>query len=383
MAFLRHTPRKLKSAVEIDSIKRVMNKYVNFKDLYWWSDFQTEKVEFLDRLGDDTLVLRFDSPLDEELIETYTIVNDRFIEFDLEMVSPAEPKYPPFSFVMRVRKCSIALDKREHDRTDFPGKRPVVANISTIKVRERVADFQKSLSVKMIMEEFISKLEGVDFKRVVFKDDKEIPPAVEFVMESGRPLFIRDFSDPADFFTENESFFEESNTLALRDELRRWIQTNSANMKSIMVAPITYYPLLGDEFTIGYIVAVNKDTVMGNDMIERVEHYIGDLSETIRNGNLIESKTGGEISSVSAGGARIELADSKLVDKLQAQNVIVFEMSFKEDSPLLVSGRIVYIYQRGKGDYFVGVDFRGSRFGPQINNVLPLHIRHFRTHPER
>ena len=377
MSFLRNMPRKSRSAVEIDTINRILNKYVDFKDLYLKSDFRAEPIEFLENCGDACLVLRFNEPLLEEQVDAYTVVHERFIDFKMEMVSPAEPTYPENSYKMKIIKCSIALDKREHERFQFPEARPIVSSIATIKVKEKESDFRKSLSVKMIMEEFMNKLEGVDFKRVIFKDDKDIPPTVQYVMESGLPLHLKDLSDPGAFFSENEKYFEETNSVDLKNDLHLWIQNNSAGVKSILVRPVTYYPLVGEEFPIGYVVVINKNEAIDETMIERVDAFIRDLSERIRNGNLLESKMDGAVIDVSAGGVKIDCTDIKLVEKLVSQNVIVFEMNFKEDIPLLVSGRIVYVFKRDDGGFFVGVDFSGSRFGPKIKNVLPIHIKHF------
>jgi hypothetical protein len=190
MSFLRNTTRKSKSAVEVDAIDMILNKYVDFKDLYLKSDFRSEAVQFVENCGNACLVLRFDEPLQDEndLVDVFTVVRGRFIEFEMKMISPAEPQHPSYSYVMKILKCSIALEKREHERFQFTEKLPAVTNIATIKVREREGDFMKSLSVKMIVEEFINKLEGVDFKRVVFNDEKDIPPPVQYVIESGAPL---------------------------------------------------------------------------------------------------------------------------------------------------------------------------------------------------
>ncbi|HOD13139.1 MAG TPA: DUF1577 domain-containing protein [Spirochaetota bacterium] len=377
MSFLRHTPRKSRSAVEIDAINRILNKYVDFKELYLKSEFNAEAVEFLENCGDSCLVLHFNEPLQEQRVEIYSVVHGRFIEFEMELVSPAGEAYPGNSYKMRITKCSIALDKREFDRVGFSENRPAVTNIATIKVRERESDFRKSLSVKMIAEEFINKLEGVDVKRVVFKDEKEIPPPVRYVIDSGMPLYLKNLAETDDFFAEHDAFFKDADAAALRENLYRWIQNNAANIHSLLVWPVTYYPLVGEEFTIGCVMIINKDAAIEENQIDRIDAFIRDLSETIRNGNLIESKTDGTILDVSAGGVKIELSDPKLVEKIVSQNVILFEMNFQEDNPLLISGHIVYVFKRDDGGYLVGVDFNGSRFGPKIKSVLPIHIKNF------
>jgi hypothetical protein len=377
MSFIRNKARKKKDANQKDSINRVLEKYVDFNDLLQRMEFKSEPVEFIDHPEGDILLLRFNHPIEENAIEIYTVVRQRFIDFELEVVSPAGPRYKDYSYILRIKNCSIALDKREYERSQFFENFPSVSNITTIKVRERENDFRKSLSVRMIIEEYINRIEGIDYKRVVFKDDKDIPPTVSYVMESGKNLFIPDTSDTDGFFGDNEKFFEDTNSVALRDELRQWLQNNAANVKSIQVKMLQYHPLVGSPFPLGYIILSNKDSGFENSIMERADLFIEELSERIRNGNLIESRAEGKIIDVAIGGVKIELEDSNLVDKLIAQNVVMLEMNLKKSKPLLISGSIVYVYKRADGTYLMGVDFRGSRFGPKIKSVLPIHIDHF------
>jgi len=377
MSFLRDKPRKFKSATQSDTINRVLEKYVDFHNLHLRLNFSSEPVEFIERPDNDTLLIRLEKPLEKDSIEVYTVVQERFIDFTLELVSTAGPSYPEFSYSMRIKNCSIALDKREHERIRFDEELPLISNIATIKVREQEADFRKSLSIRMIVEEYINKLAGVEHKKVIFKDDKDLPPTIQYVIESGRTLHILDTADTSKFFEDNENYFNETNSVVLKKELRQWFNNNSANIKSILVKPIFYRPLVGAEFPIGYLNVINKDSPIETVQVEQIDVFVENLSEVIRNGNIFESKTNGKIIDVSTGGVKLDLEDLKLVEKLISQNIIVFEMNFKENNPLLISGRLVYVFNREDGHYLMGIDFRGSRFGPRIKNVLPIHVKHF------
>ena len=377
MTFLRNNQRKLKSATDVEAINLVLDKYVDFSDIHLHSESSESDMELMERLEGNSIIIRFNEPLVESKFKIFTVVRGRYIEFELEMLSPAGPDYADFSYKMRIAKCSIALDKREQERTIFKDKQPEVENITTIKVRERESDFRKSLSVKMIVEEYINRIQGVDFKKIHFRDGSELPIVVQYVIESGEPLLIPDTSDTSRFFAERETFFKNTESPGLREELNRWLQNNAGTVKSVMVEPVRYSPLVGEPFTVGYLVLMNRDRPIDDEIKRSLEGFAEELSERIRNGNLAETKGGGKIIDVSTGGVRIELSDMKLVEKLAAQNIVVCEMNFKDDNPLLISGSIVYVYNREDGTYYVGVDSRGSRFGPQIKNVLQIHIDHF------
>jgi len=377
MSFVRDNPRKLKSATQVEAINRILEKYVDLKELFLRAEFKREPIEYLERPEEDVLVLRFNQPLEEDSIDIYTVLRNRYIDFVLEKISAAGPSFPEFSYNMRITKCSIALDKREHERYEFNDEFPTATNIATIKIRERESDFRKSLSVRMIVEEFISKIDGVDVKKVNYKDDKDITPVVLYVMETGSTLHIPDMSDLSRFFKENGAVFENIKAAELRDNLRRWLQNNNVSITSLLVMPIMYQPLVGGEFPIAYLTAINKDTVIDAARVERIRSFIDDLSERVRNGNLVESKLQGKIVDVSAGGVKLEISDGKMIDKLVSQNVIMLEMNFKEDNPIVISGRMVWVYKRDDGRYMIGIDFHGSRFGPRMKSALAIHVQNF------
>ncbi len=377
ITFLRDNPRSLKNATNIDAIKRVLDKYIDFQNLYLRGEFIIEPVQYLDRKDETALVLQFNRPIEEERIEIYTVVRGRFIDFSLDVLSPADPHYPANSYVARIINCSIALDKREHERIVFEKELPRASNIATIKIHERESDFRKSLSVRMIVEEYINRIEGVDVKKVHFKDDKDPTPAVSYVIESGSTLHITDTSDVSAFFIETEHYFEKTNSVELRDSLRVWFQHNSANIKSLLVMPIVYHPLVGKEFPVAYLSVINKDKPITGGDVDRINAFIEELSERIRNGNLIESKTEGKIRDVSAGGVKITLEDSNMIDKLISQNIILLDMNLKEDNPIIISGRLVWVYKNDDGGFFTGIDFSGSKFGPRMKSALAIHVKDF------
>jgi hypothetical protein len=377
MPFIKDTTRKLRNASEINKINHILEQYVDFNNLFIQSDFKTIPVKYIDHPEEDTLRLLFNKPLEEDHVRMYSVVHDRFIEFHLETIAPSGKGHPDLAYDMKILNCLIATDKREHERFQFSEKKPLVKEISTIKVAEREGDFRKSLLIKLIVEEFINKLNGIDFKKVYFRDDKNPPPTVKYVIESGNMLHLKNTSDVAEFFNINEKFFNETKVSTLKEDLLRWAQTNASSVRSILVKPVPYHPLVGNEFIVGFLSVMNREKTIDAPEMEHLDAFINELSVQIRNGNLIETKAEGIIHDVSAGGGKIELSDPKLVDKIMAQNIIVFEMNFREKTPIMTSGKIVYLYKNDDGGYYIGVNFKGSQFGPQLTKVLPIHVKHF------
>lgn len=377
MPFLRNSRRNLRIATEYEVINRVFEKYMGSGELFFRSEFSAFPIELLHRTEDNILVFQSPEPIEGDRISLFSIVRERFIDFECEDVAPAGPHYPGESYQARIVRCFVAMDKRVHKRIEFADSRPLATGLTTVKVRELQKDFMKSLSVKMIVEEFLHRFEGVDYRKVSFPDDKDLSPPVRFVMASGKRIHIDKLSDTASFFSDNRELFDESRFQDIEDELRRWFQGNAPSLHSIMVVPVTYRPILGSPFPTGYLTLANKERSIDAALVEAVDAVMNDLSEKIRNGNLVDSTTTAQILDVSAGGARILLSDAQIIERLLRQDVVYFTMNFRDDHPLLISGKPVYAYQGDEGTCRIGVDFNGSRFGPSIESVLPIHVRHF------
>ncbi len=377
MPFLRNSSRNLRVATEHEVISRVFEKYIHSGELFLRMEFRAVPVTLLHRTEDNILVLQSTEPIEGDRISLYSIVRERFIDFECDDVAPAGPHYPGDSYQARIVRCFVAMDKRLHKRLEFGESRPLATALTTVKVRELQKDFVKSLSVKMIVEEFLHKFEGVDYRKVSFPDDKDLSPPVHFVMATGNRIHIDNLSDTASFFSEYGELFGQSRYRESAEELRRWFQGNAPSLRSILVVPVTYRPILGSPFPAGYLTLANKDRSIDAALVGTVDAFIEDLSEKIRNGNLVDSSTTGEILDVSTGGVKIQISDAQTIERLLRQNVVFFTMNFREDHPLLISGKPVYAYQVDTGICRIGVDFNGSRFGPSIEGVLPIHVRHF------
>jgi hypothetical protein len=105
-----------------------------------------------------------------------------------------------------------------------------------------------------------------------------------------------------------------------------------------------------------------------------------DLSEKIRDGNSIVNKSKGKVRNISPSGARIEIDDAELAQKISKQHNISLNLNLKVDNPLHVAGKVIYIYKNTKNTFLLGLDFSGSKFGPRIKKVLPNQVKEFNKH---
>jgi hypothetical protein len=320
-------------------------------------------------MEDGSLILQFYHPLESKKLKIYTIISDRYVEFDCESVGEAGD-YPPCSYIIHVLKCSLAMVKREHPRVLFGDRKPDVNNFILLKTPETEKDFAKSLSVKMIVDEFASKLVKYDSRKVYYKGDKDAPPDVNYVMETGGALLIDDIARAEQVIREKIKDHDAAADVKMR--LNKLIGTYT----SLLVSPLNYTPIVGDTFNLGYIDLMTKERRIEASEIDDLIVFAEDLSERVRNGNCVIHEAKGKVIDVSAGGVQIELSNEDLVKKISSQNTAMFDMHFQENNPLRVSGKIVWI-KRLDGAYRLGVDFKGSRFGERFSRVIENHLKHF------
>ncbi len=370
--YLKNTKRELKSASEADKIDRIIQKYVNVENLYIRNDQVNERVQFLEHPDTDKLILNFTFELVEKKIKIFTSISERYVEFELDVIKEAGQEYPPNSYLVQMTNSSLALAKREFPRINFTEHKPEVINIAVMKVKETQAAFLKSLSVKMIIDQFVEKLSEYDQKKVYYSSDDTIPPEVQVVIKTGQTLLIPNLDAPSDYIKD----FGEKGT-ALKNEIDTKINNLKTNNKSLLVKPVHYYPLIGKGFNAAYMHLSTREREIGEADLTSTDDFMEDLSEKIRNGNCIDSKSKGNVLDVSEGGVKIQLFDENLVKKLVSQDVLTFEMEFIEDNPLKVSGRIVYIYKDKDNSYHIGIDFEGSHFGRRLKKVINNHVKKF------
>jgi hypothetical protein len=369
MPFLRDRDRELKRVTEIDKINGILDKYIDPERLFLKSPFQDDMVEVIQRDG-TSFILAFSHEIAEKEITLYSMVSDRYVEFTLRVAPLTGQNYPSFTYRAETTACSLAALKRTEERFFFQTDNPRITKIMVSKVRENEAELKKSISVQVIIKDYLDRLEGYDLKKAYFIGDPDIPPEVSLVIERGTSLLIPDIKDVKPFLDEHDSFMKASLGPRFRSDIEVSLRRFSKEFASLAVRVIDFHSFTSPPFPFCYLVLATEGRTMDGADLERMERLSEEISEKIHKGNYREFDTTGTVLNLSMGGALVEVRDDALTRQLSLLDGILFNLVFKMRDPIRISALVVFIYQVEKGVYHMGLQFKGSYFGPECRKVI-------------
>lgn len=374
MGFIRDKERELRSVKEIEKIDNIIDKYVDLNNLLLKSSNVNDYVTLVKKT-DDIMILTFAHEIKDKKITLFTTVSDRYIEFSLDVIQELESSYPPCTYKTKIKSCSLAMVKRDSPRIPFEKDHPRATHISVSKVRESESELRKSISVQVIIKEYVDRIEGYDLKKVVYKTDDDIPLEVQYVIEKGEPLCLSDLTDVKDFIKKNSSFFAESFTHNFKSNLEVELKKLSSEYRSLMVLIVDYSPLTAEKFPVCYLMLATRDRQIAVQEFENRENISEEISDKIRKGNYKEFEIPGKVLNLSMGGALVELQDPELIRQLSILDGILFNLVFKLWDPIRISASVVHLREVDAGVYHAGLQFKGSYFGPEIKKVIEERLK--------
>jgi len=374
MSFVRDRKRDLKLVTEIDKIDGILRKYINTGNLFLKSPLENDRVDYVSR-DEKTITLTFSHELTEKEAAVYTFVSDRYVQFNLEVESKAGGGRPPCTYVMKIKSCALAAEKRIEDRYSFETDHPRITKIMVSKVRESEAELRKSIAVQVIIKDFLDRLEEYDLKKAYFGNEKDIPAEVLFVTEKKKAVVVADLRDMKAFFSENDPFIKSAFDSKFRSDLEVGFRKYSKEFRSLVIQPVEFQSLLGDVFLVCYLVLATRERGIDADEAERIAGFSSEISEKIHKGNYREFDAKGKVVNISMSGALVEIDDENLIKNLSLLDGILFNLVFKLRDPIRISALVVYIKNVDKGVYNIGIEFKGSFFGPECRKVIEERLR--------
>jgi hypothetical protein len=368
--FIKNKTREVKTVIEIDKINEVLKKYIDFNKIFLKKTFQERPVKFLDHPNDVSLLLNFENSISEDEIIIYSIVKDRYIDFIMNKISEAEANYPDNSYLFKINQANVSAVTRASIRNIFISHFPSASRVKLSRVKETVNDLKSTILINVLIKDYFNRLKNYDFKKVFSKDDPSLPAEIKFVIKSNLTLFIKDTSTTDKFINDNSDFLIESGGEELKSELIARFKKFQKEYKSFLIRPIEYLTKTGDQFAIAYLMIASKDTNLDEDDILETDQLALDLSEKIKDGNTVEYSSKGKIINLSPDGACIEFDDAELFNEIVHQDSMIFNLNFRGEQPIRVSGAISYIYTFKEPLFRIGINFTGSKYGPLFKKIV-------------
>ncbi|HOO71383.1 MAG TPA: PilZ domain-containing protein [Spirochaetota bacterium] len=374
MPFVRDRKREFKTISELDKIENILIKYIDTQKLLLKSPFKNDMVNFVKREG-DLITLTFSHELFEKEIIIYTFVSERYVQFKLKVKTPAGGKYAPNTYNLTILSCSLAAEKRKEERFFFETDNPKITKIMVSKIQEKASELKKSISAQVIIKDYLDRMSGFELKKPYFGNEKDIPPEVIFAVEKKESLFIPDLKDVKQFITTNEPFFKSMSDPRFKSDIEVNLRKMSREYVSLAVEIINFHSLIGEHFPFCYLELATKDRPITESESAAFSRLSEEISEKIHKGNYREFESTGKVLNISMSGALVETKDENLIRQLTLLDGILFNLVFKLRDPIRISALVVYIYQAETGIYHIGLQFKGSYFGPEGKRVIEERIK--------
>ena len=205
MKILKSKKRKFDVITGSDKIAETIDTYIDLARLRIKDPQKKSPVQFIERSAPDELILRLaEYPAAQELF-LYTAAS-RYIELELVIIALMPAPFPENSFRCTIMSCSVAEDRRAHDRIGLSYNEITTDALIMSEVRERDIDLSGTVSFKVLLKQSEKNFKYT-YSRIFFKNDPDIPAEVLYVITTRTMLYIKNFSDIQKFFLQNDDFF--------------------------------------------------------------------------------------------------------------------------------------------------------------------------------
>lgn len=363
MSFITYHGRSFKSLTDPSKIELVLEKYVDFSSFFISSPVLKMKIIHIAYHGGNELVITFATPMEEDRLTIYTITRGRYIDLDISIISRDDS---PKICSARIEKLRIAADRREFARNSMQEMPPHIEKVSLPKFQESEDELKNSVLVKVMVKEYMKKLPDYSFKQFYLKGDKDLPPDVRFVMQTGISLIMLDTSRWEHFMQANQEYFSTVKMEMLQEELTSFFPKVAQTYKSFIIRPLEYQSLAGDKVTIAYMKIALEDSEIDLEELSAGDDFCEEMNNRIRRGNMVEYGVRGEVNNMSQSGACIYISDSAFQQSLKGHDAIMFDMKLRYEEPFRISASIIHAYAIDETTTRIGVKFKGSFFGPDL-----------------
>jgi hypothetical protein len=373
MEHLKQKTRSFTVIEEPDKIDHVLINHVDMNEIFMFTGNHHEKIRFLDRQDDNSLLVCFQSDLQAKEIKLFT-VKGKYIEFITELVGREKEPYPENTFRLRIRTCHIAGDSRVSQRHSFTDKIKVTEFVLPIEAESK-NEILQNMTMKILLIDIEKSLDKYTYGKVFLRNSESIPPEVQFVQETDILLYLKDTSKLRDFIENNKAFFFNKKEL-MRDLLKR-VPTIQNSYRSMIIQPIEYMTMNGIKLTLGHIMIASKESELNEDDLINLAELCSAVFEKMK---LISRKSypiEADVNNISPDGAMIHICDPGIVQKMISMDNMMFSLKFPFQKALMVSGNIIYITCNNKQSFHVGIDFTGSRYGKNLKKMIEIYIKNF------
>ncbi|TGL65792.1 DUF1577 domain-containing protein [Leptospira sarikeiensis] len=364
MQYFEKNPRALDYISSKDQKKHVITKYLLDQELTFKVDPFDKKAIIKKYMEEDEKVLiQVPEGLDEsgdKKVSLYKILA-KFIELDCLLLQKIEKGL----YLLKVERLAIAKMNREAPRIVVPNGKTFVTNVISSKTVIDANMFNIPTLVKVNFEDYKNRLKKNSSDNIVIDAFKPgLDRKFEIVKRTRKSLLLEDTQN-----TESYSTAMDPDRLNYTKEIDDDIGTVVRKFKdqkiiSELIRPIIYKNHSNEMIPIGYIWIQSKDKKLSSEYLAELGKLSKEVVDRIKESNTIKTTERFRVLDASAKGIKVKIHDPNLIDTLPKQEDFVFDVLFKMQAPLTVSGTIRWWSKDEDGHLVLGLEFKSKSDNP-------------------
>jgi hypothetical protein len=339
MQYIDKQSRDIDVVTSPEHKNHILSKYLLDKELLLRMDPFDQKVTLKKILNGGERILVYLPPESDFFFPTnvqlFKILAN-YIHLDCDFIRHVDPTL----VLLQVNKLEIAKKNRENQRIPLAPGIAFATNIISTKILLEADMFNIPNLVRVNFEDYENRLsEKTDDKiRVdVFRSDLDL--RFEVVKKTQKLIWIPDTQNPSSYtsyFPDQVNYAEE-----VDEDIPATIKKfKEEKILSELIVPILYTNHFEEKICIGYLSMQSKDKKISLETLGEFKNLRVEIANRIQESNIIKTTDRFQILEVSRHGLKVRITNPILIESLQKHDRFVFDIYFKMQAPLTVSGLI-------------------------------------------
>ncbi|TGK01682.1 DUF1577 domain-containing protein [Leptospira semungkisensis] len=363
MQYFEKNSRALDYIAAKEQKNHVITKYLLEQELtFKITPFEKKAVIKKYMSDEERIVVRIVDGLDEasEKNLSFFKILAKYIELDCLLLQKIEKDL----YLFKVDKLAIAKKSREAMRVLVPNGKTFVTNIVSSKTVIDANMFSIPTLVKVNFEDYKNRLKKNSQDSIVIDAFKPgLDRKFELAKRTRKSLLIEDTQDPACYSSLEPDRLNYSKEID--DDVTAAIRKfKDQKIVSELIRPIIYKNHADELIPIGYIWIQSRDKKLTPEYFAELGRLSKEVVDRIKESNTIKTTERFTVLDASAQGIKVKIHDPNLVETLPKQEEFVFDVLFKMQAPLTVSGIIKWWGKDEDNHLLMGLEFKSKSANP-------------------
>lgn len=339
MQYIDKQSRDIDVVTSPEHKNHILSKYLLDKELLLRMDPFDQKVTLKKILNGGERILVYLPPESDFFfpsnVQLFKILAN-YIHLDCDFIRHVDPTL----VLLQVNKLEIAKKNRENERIPLAPGVAFATNIISTKILLEADMFNIPNLVRVNFEDYENRLSEKtdDTIRVdVFRSDLDL--RFDVVKKTQKLIWIPDTQNSSSYtsyFPDQVNYAEE-----VDDDIPSVMKKfKEEKILSELIVPILYTNHFDEKICIGYLSMQSKDKKISLETLGEFKNLRVEIANRIQESNIIKTIDRFQILEVSRHGLKVRITNPVLIESLQKHDRFVFDIYFKMQAPLTVSGLI-------------------------------------------